>query len=166
MNVAQKLLNAPKGTKLYSPLFGEVTLVKVDSSYAWKDTNVGIEVSVVNRNTTRAFLNDGRYYDYKDSECLLFPSRDIRDWSLVKGFREDLHRGTLCLVSDSKEFISCGKMCPIYGSIRYYRGDGTCSASMEEGDTSFYWQHIIPLSKVDFCNLVYNKEDNYGKYTD
>ena len=158
IDIVEKLKDAPVGTELYCTILGkvklvhvdlsrkdypikvkiEVTLVKVDSSYAWKDTNVGIEVSVVNRNTTRAFLNDGRYYDYKDSECLLFPSRDIRDWSLVKGFREDLHRGTLCLVSDSKEFISCGKMCPIYGSIRYYRGDGTCSASMEEGDTSFY----------------------------
>ena len=165
MNVAQKLLNAPKGAKLYSPLFGEVTLVKVDSVEAWRDTKVGIEVSVVNRNTTRAFLNDGRYYDYKDSECLLFPSRDIRDWSLVKAFREDLSKGTLCLVSDATEFISCGKVCPIYGSIRYYRGEGTCSGSMEEGDTPFHWKHIIPLSKIDFYNLVYKGEDDYGKHT-
>lgn len=49
MNVAQKLLNAPKGTKLYSPLFGEVTLVRVDPAEAWRDTKVGIEVLVVNR---------------------------------------------------------------------------------------------------------------------
>lgn len=78
-------MNAPKGAKLYSPLFGEVTLVKVDSVEAWRDTKVGIEVSVVNRNTTRAFLKMmAGTMTIKDSECLLFPSRDIRDWSLVK----------------------------------------------------------------------------------
>lgn len=76
-----------------------------------------------------------------------------------KAFREDLSKGTLCLVSDATEFISCGKVCPIYGSIRYYRGEGTCSGSMEEGDTPFHWKkHIIPLSKkIDFYNLVYKR---------
>lgn len=163
MNVAQILLNAPKGTKLYSPLFGEVTLVKVDSSSAWKDTNVGIEVAIVNRDTTRAFLNDGRYYDYKDSECLLFPSKDMRNWAYVE-FRKELSEGTICLVSDAHEFISCGKINPSYGSIRYYRGSGTCAASMKRGDTSFHWLHIIPMDKIDFNNLVYNKVDDYGRY--
>lgn len=35
---------------------------------------------------------------------------------------------------------------------------------IKEGDTPFHWKHIIPLSKIDFYNLVYKEEDDYGRY--
>lgn len=164
MNVAQKLLNAPQGTKLYSSLFGEVELVRVIPSLAEKDSSSSIVVKVSNRNTERSFLSDGRYYDYADAECTLFPSRDMRNWAYVE-FRKELPEGTICLCSDISDFISCGRICPVYGSIRYYRGSGTCAASMERGDPPFHWLHIIPLDKIDFNNPVYNKVDDYGKCT-
>lgn len=138
MNVAQKLLNAPKGTKLYSPLFGEVELVRVLPSQAQNDSSSSIIVKVPNRNTERSFLSNGKYHDYVDAECTLFPSRDMRNWAYVE-FRKELPEGTICLCSDVNEFISCGRIYPAYGSIRYYRGSGTCAASMEGGDTGFHW---------------------------
>lgn len=164
MNVAQKLLNAPQGTKLYSSLFGEVEFVRVIPSLAEKDSSSSIVVKVPNRNTERSFLSNGKYYDYADAECTLFPSRDMRNWAYVE-FRKEPPEGTICLCSDANEFISCGRICPVYGSIRYYRGSGTCAASMERGDPPFHWLHIIPLDKIDFNNPVYNKVDDYGKHT-
>lgn len=63
MNIAEILKNAPKGTKLYSPLFGEVKL---------------------QGESTSTFYKDGRYYKgHPNSECLLFPSKDKRNWDDV-----------------------------------------------------------------------------------
>lgn len=74
MNIAEILKNAPKGTKLYSPLFGEVELKSV--------SDVIIEVKVGTSVST--FYNDGRYYKgYPSGECLLFPSKDERNWDNV-----------------------------------------------------------------------------------
>lgn len=73
MNIAEKLKKCPKGTKLYSPIFGEVTLVGVDKKYITCRTSDGFEDS---------FQYDGKYMaKYHDAECMLFPSRDQRDWS-------------------------------------------------------------------------------------
>ena len=69
MNIAEKLNKAPKGTKLYSPIFGEVTLIGVNCLY--------IEV-VDSLNIIREFCHDGRFY--QNGECMLFPSKDNRNW--------------------------------------------------------------------------------------
>lgn len=73
MNIAEILKNCPNGTKLYSPIFGEVKLVGVDKKYITCRTSDGFEDS---------FQYDGKYMaKYHDAECMLFPSRDQRDWS-------------------------------------------------------------------------------------
>lgn len=73
MNIAEILRNCPKGTNLYSPIFGDVKLVGVDKKYITCRTSDGFEDS---------FQYDGKYMaKYHDAECMLFPSRDQRDWS-------------------------------------------------------------------------------------
>lgn len=58
---------------MYSPIFGEVKLVGVDKKYITCRTSDGFEDS---------FHYDGKYLaKYHDAECMLFPSRDQRDWS-------------------------------------------------------------------------------------
>ena len=66
----------PKGTKLYSTVYGEVELVCVNNNYIFP-------ISCRRRNGYEdSFTNDGRvYFDYPDAECVLFPSKDQRDWS-------------------------------------------------------------------------------------
>ena len=167
MNVAQKLLNACEGTKLYSPLFGEVALFTVSRIHADRDDYAGIEVKVkaIGMDVTRAFLNDGRYYGYKDAECLLFPSKDMRDWSCVN-FKKDLPVGTLCLVADTNDFIRCdGSLEVCLGNIRIYEGKGRCRAD-RDSNVTFAWNHIIPISEIDFNNPIYNKNHDYGKSVD
>ena len=77
-NLVNILKYCPEGTKLYSPIFGEVTFKKILSS-----NNILCRVTKGNRDiTTAAFTYLGRlYYDFPDSECMLFPSKDQRDWS-------------------------------------------------------------------------------------
>ena len=74
INIAELLKNCPEGMELYTPLFGSCTFVKV------RDNDL-IVVRLEN-DVTRTFLSDGRYYDYPDAECLLFP-KGKRTW---KGF--------------------------------------------------------------------------------
>ena len=71
--VADYLKNAPKGTKLYSPIFGECEFDHVspsDSIYVrYKDTQI-------------EFNKYGQFsLDNSDGECLLFPSKEEREWS-------------------------------------------------------------------------------------
>lgn len=74
MNIAEILKDAPKGTKLFSPLFGEVKLESVSDDI--------IEVRIEGAVST--FYKDGRYYrSYFNGECLLFPSKDKRNWDNV-----------------------------------------------------------------------------------
>ena len=71
LNIAEILKDKPKGTKLYSPLFGDVYLSYVKSDII----NVEYHGGIIK------FFGDGRYYNYPESEPLLFPSKKIRDWS-------------------------------------------------------------------------------------
>ena len=71
INVAEILKDKPVNTKLYSPLYGDVYL-----------SHIGVrnDISVLHHSTTNDFLYDGRYAAYKESEILLFPSKEMRDW--------------------------------------------------------------------------------------
>lgn len=76
INIAEILENCPKGTKLYSPLCGECTLERIT------DESKKILISTpTSCGATLTFHNDGKYYQMDNAECLLFPSKDQRDWS-------------------------------------------------------------------------------------
>lgn len=70
MNILRILKNIPKGTKLYSPAFGEVKFICL---YGDKIMTEDIN------NIQRLFYSNGNFY--KDGECMLFPSRENRDWN-------------------------------------------------------------------------------------
>ena len=70
MSPAKILKNCPKGMKLYSPIYGEVKFAEVTVL----TESIGCEI---NGNTVY-FHSDGSYY--KGGECMLFPSKEQRDW--------------------------------------------------------------------------------------
>ena len=78
INIAEILRDMPKGTKLYSPLFGKCEYISVvDNKYP-----IAIKAQRADGAISRFLMKDGRYYDrYEDAECLLFPSVKMRDWS-------------------------------------------------------------------------------------
>ena len=79
LNLVEILKNCPKGTKLYSPLFGEVEFQGVTGGATFPVT-FPITVSMKDGNTYN-FTLEGRVYTIYEGECLLFPSKDQRDWS-------------------------------------------------------------------------------------
>lgn len=78
INLVEILKDCPEGTKLYSPIFGEVFLYKI--------SQVGYPISIKTLNGDIAKFNEyGMYYnEYAHAECVLFPSKDQRDWSIFK----------------------------------------------------------------------------------
>ena len=78
LNLAKILKDCPKGTKLYSTIYGDVELVRVyldDDAYP-------IEIKIGEGSDMICDItNDGRLLDDFPGECTLFPSRDQRDWS-------------------------------------------------------------------------------------
>lgn len=79
MNIAEILKDCPKGTKLYSPVYGDVYLLYVMS------TTYSIVVRPDSDNDfTVSFTSDGRLNANFNGECMLFPSIDNKDWSTFK----------------------------------------------------------------------------------
>lgn len=77
INIAEILRGCPEGTKLYSTLWGDVELRTVEPQ--------GITVSP-NCDGYYAFNIYGHSLTDKNNsgECLLFPSKDNRDWSTFR----------------------------------------------------------------------------------
>ncbi len=75
INIAEILKDCPEGMKLYSPLFGEVKLFGIS------ENSVSI-LFIDGRDYHDSFSKNGNYYPkYSQSECLLFPSSKMRDWT-------------------------------------------------------------------------------------
>lgn len=79
LNLCEILKDCPAGTKLWSPVWGNVTLMQIN------DTSIyPIILSAVGFNYI-SLRSDGKMYDgIKEAECLLFPSKNQRDWSKFK----------------------------------------------------------------------------------
>lgn len=84
INVAEILKDKPENTKLYSPLFGDVYFSYIENSI----------INVKHHGGITKFFDNSRYYNYPESEPLLFPSKEMRDWSKFAWKRGDV------LVSD------------------------------------------------------------------
>lgn len=78
MNIAKILKDFPKGTKLYSSLFGELELIDVKNSRPYPITCREIQQDGAVR--IREFTKDGKMLA-SDAEHTLFPSKDQRDWN-------------------------------------------------------------------------------------
>ena len=75
LNLAKILKDCPKGTKLYSTIYGDVEFVKVSNHLEYP-------IEVKRRYySIGSFTNDGRLLAGYNGECVLFPSKDQRDWS-------------------------------------------------------------------------------------
>lgn len=84
IDLTKILEGCPKGTKLYSPLFGEVefrVIPIISKPQIIVDTidNWGARGQV-------SFTSKGRYFTGYNAECLLFPSATQRDWSKFERF--------------------------------------------------------------------------------
>ena len=81
INIAEILRDCPKGTKLYSPICGDCTFEKIH-------LNTSIVVCTQDYRTI-TFNVYGQYFrDIDNAECLLFPSKENRDWNKFRPFKD------------------------------------------------------------------------------
>ena len=79
LNLVEILKDCPRGTKLYSPAYGYVELVTVQD----KATEYPIVIKL-SEDSGAGLTMDGRISVDYSGECMLFPSKDQRDWSKFK----------------------------------------------------------------------------------
>lgn len=97
MNIAEILKYCPKGTELYSTVWGEVELEKAEIE------KYTIEINLFNG--SRAKLFDDGSYSMK-GECILFPSKKQRNWNQ---FRLPVKRGDIMMnIYTKNAFIADG----------------------------------------------------------
>ena len=75
IDLTEILKGCPKGTELYSPIFGKVAFNNIDLNRIYP-----IRTNQAN------FTSDGRYLRNFNGECVLFPAKDQRDWSKFERF--------------------------------------------------------------------------------
>lgn len=102
LNLVEILKDCPKGTKLYSTVFGEVEFDHIDNRLTYgviiRSKDYGVE----------GFTVDGKKFSHC-GECILFPSKEQRDWSKFKVKKERFDPKTLkpfdrVLVRDHSRF--------------------------------------------------------------
>ena len=78
LNLIEILKDCPEGTELYSTIYGEVKLYKINEEYVYP-------ISLTIKTKEIAYVtSDGKHlYDF-NGDCTLFPSKDQRDWSKFK----------------------------------------------------------------------------------
>ena len=133
LDLVKILKDCPRGTKLYSPLCGEVVLNNISENC------IDYPIVVNRKNGQITFTRDGRLYDeLPDSECVLFPSKDQRDWSKFKVSVEKFDYSTLkpfdrVLVRNSYSFLwRCNFFSHFFQNVAY------CTAGT--------WDQVIPYN--------------------
>lgn len=88
LNLAEILKDCPKGTKLYSTIFGEVEFGFIG--------DISIYPIVLMVNGGNEYLtSEGKLFNQFDGECILFPSKEQRDWSKFKPKKDRFDLKTL-----------------------------------------------------------------------
>ena len=77
-DLTEILKDCPEGTKFYSTIFGDVEFMCI--------TDIGgYSIVLKARDDYKVCVDsEGRYLGIYNGECILFPSRDQRDWSKFK----------------------------------------------------------------------------------
>lgn len=143
INIAEILKDAPKGTKLFSPVCGECKLKNIFATHDYP-----IEVWD-NEDSLFYFDSYGLLYHKAEfgAECLLFPSKDCRTWENFKAPWKPDHK-----VFEPFQWvliIDGGKWCAAIYS--HYDGDG---AHYIIGGNCILDSDILPYS---------GNEDKLGK---
>lgn len=69
------------GDKVYSPLFGYGTIDTINNPLS---VDYPINITVKREDLKDSYFNftkEGHYYNYIGSDCVLFPSKENRDWN-------------------------------------------------------------------------------------
>ena len=143
IDLTKILKYCPEGTKFYSPVWGEVSFERI----------LDIEVYTIEIDTasgSQHLTKEGCYVNREDAECILFPSKDQRDWSKFTApwyKKERFDPKTLqpfdkVLVRDS---CSCTWRCTFYSHTR---------------ETTTTLKYVTVYSVYEYC-IPYNDDTKH-----
>ena len=134
INIAEILKDKLENTKLYSPLFGDVDFYYVGNDLIKVKHHGGRIVTL---------FDNGRYYNYPESELLLFPSKEMKDWSKFAWKKGDV------LIN------SCGFQCIFkeWASDDYTKFNG-CYSNSRDGYEDVSNAETAKFDKLD-NNIAY-----------
>ena len=114
INLVNILKYCPEGTKLYSPIFGEVTFTRISiiNTILCKATKSNGEITSVDFNRLGRFSGE-----FSNAECVLFPSKDQRDWDK---FRIPAKKGDIMMFDDKSAVFMIDAMTDDYVTIIAY----------------------------------------------
>ena len=103
LNLVEILKDCPKGTKLYTTIFGEV-------EFGFIEDNSIYPIVLILNGGHEYLTSEGKLFNQFDGECILFPSREERDWSKFKVNKPKFNPKTLrpfdkVLVKDDGDWI-------------------------------------------------------------
>ena len=124
-----KLLKECEGTTIWSDIHGECFLERItDGSFPI--------VLAKNDHSRFTFMKDGRVSNYPDGKCMIWPSRECRDWNKFKK-STNLKEG---------DWVVCYSRYPSF-YIRKYKSNGLCYNPSTNEDYS--WPYVIPFKDFD-----------------
>ena len=153
MDLVEILKDVPKGTKLWSSIFGELELVEVilgDFQYP-----IRCKVCCNTSSLDELFTKDGRYYNEFDGECVLFPSINCRDWGAFQPTKFDPNTlksfdQVLVRLENDGEWVAT-----VFSHISNEMGRDGCPIYMAG---CAYWTFCIPYNE-ETKHLVGTKND-------
>ena len=123
-----KILKGCEGQTFYCTILGEVTLITTTE----KEGNYPIRITSDKTSTDAILSKEGLYLlDECTSECILFPSKENRDWST---FKPKIPFGTPVMVSNNGTHWKLKKYNEILQNT-----------------------YIVPVDRFDFSNFEANK---------
>ena len=116
IDLTKILKDCPKGTKLYSTIVGEVEFIEIRND---DDYSIITKKGVYNY----YFTAEGFYHADEGAECLLFPSKDQRDWSKFTApwYKKDMFDPKTLQPFDKvlvRDSCSCPWRCAFYSHTR------------------------------------------------
>lgn len=153
INLAKILNGKPVNTKLWSPLFGDV----YTSSICSEDT-----IIVVNHHAeSSSFYNNGKYFNHAEAELLLFPSKEMRDWSKFAW-----KKGDILVNKDAKvHIIFDGFDDDTYKNFHgqyYLWEEGGSIVSFEEDENYMQTSDFNKANKEDAQEYIHKIEKELG----
>lgn len=114
IDLTEILKHCPEGTKLYSPIYGEVTFTRISiiNTILCKATKSNGEITSVDFNRLGRFSGE-----FSNAECVLFPSKDQRDWDK---FRIPAKKGDIMMFDDKSAVFMIDAMTDDYVTIIAY----------------------------------------------
>jgi hypothetical protein len=92
IDLREILKNAPEGMELYSAIHGPVKFGRV---YTGVNGSNFYPIEVLDdQDCEQYYTADGKYFNLENAECVLFPSKENRDWSTFKIPRWRAERGS------------------------------------------------------------------------